>query len=460
MRAHRLAVTPICASCERTERTCLRCGRLTPHASKLIDGKPVCPSCAVHFRPELSCEGCGRKSRQIFSALMEQANALDVEDNTTGKSKRAMLCRSCKTRDSHATCSLCRRHRRIAATSLDRKPLCISCADEKPATHNCPTCGELIAGTGLGKCLSCSLISSAFRRAHILSAGLERPWCRELWEEFAKQLIGSKRHLPKASKVLAASLPYFQAIELAFVESSALTSDALHTEIASPMHRQNLLAYRFLLETVGVQGAKEAREQSNEIRRLNAVMLRVHGKTYASLLEDFVDSLRAKGSATRTIRLYAGAAQTFCERIGAGAETAWRSDAILAFLKHTPGTANSLSAFVGFCRRNKGWDVSMPSKQARREQVGVGQHVVDRLQKALNATKGHRVNDLKLLEVVRVLSAATGLSSRKLLGASIVDTGLADESIMLSVDTKVAPGHPLYPYARQWHLLLKSRLST
>lgn len=457
MRAHRHTATPVCAPCERAVRTCLRCGRLTPLASKLVDGRPVCPSCAVYFRPELSCEKCGRKSRDVFSSLIRQEISGADEGCEQEASKPLRLCRSCHNQNTHATCSVCRRYRPVAAHSLERKPLCRACAGDEPATHHCPGCGELTAGSGDGLCLPCSLKSSATRRAHVLGAGLERAWCREIWDAFATQLIGSSGHLHKASKVLTKSLPYFQAIERACEEQSNLSISALHAEIASPVHRKNLLAYRFILETLGSQGAKEARDHSNEIRRLNAILLRACGTTYAPLLEEFVAELRAKGTADRTVRLYAGVAQTFCERIGASSEAAWGPDAILAFLGHTPGAASSLSAFVGFCRRAKNWEVSMPRKQVRREQVGVGQHAVDRLHKALETTKGRRVEDLKLLEVVRVISAATGLSSRELVGAGIVNNDSAEDDITLSADTKVAPGHPLYPYARQWRLLLKSR---
>lgn len=456
MRGHRLSVEPICSMCERSERTCLRCRRLTPRASKLVEGKPVCPSCAVYFRPELSCEGCGEKSRRIFSSLIDKGAGLDCGDSNAEGSRRLMLCQSCSIRSTHTTCSACRRHRRHVADTLDGKPLCPACA-AKPTTHNCPACGELIAGTGLGRCLPCSLRTSASRKALVLRAGLERPWCHDLWDGFAGELIGSKRHLHKASKILAASLPYFQIVECAFEARSSITSEALHASIASPVHRRHLLAYRFFLDALGVQDAKKARDRFNETRRLEEILVRAQNSAYASLLADFVEALRVKGTASRTIRLYAGVAQTFCARSGTTADRAWKPQSILEFLQHTPGAANSLSAFVGFCRRYKGWSVVMPNKQTLGEQVGLGQHAVVRLKKALASVEGRTAESLKLLEVVRVMSAATGLPARALLSANIGAREHSGGIIVLSDEAQIAPGHPLYPYAWQWLRLIGSR---
>lgn len=252
-------------------------------------------------------------------------------------------------------------------------------------------------------------------------------------------------------------MPYFQAIELAINDRDKLDSNSLHAAISSPVHRRHLLAYRFLIKTLGEQGAIAAREESNEARRLEAILVRAEGKAYAQLLKDFVDAQRVKGTANRTIRLYAGVAQSFCERADASSDAGWRQGAVLVFLKHTPGAASSLSAFVGFCRRHKGWDVSMPSKQVQRELAGVGQHAEDRLRKALTATLDRPVGDLKLFEVARVIAAATGLSLRNLIGATTVGPEGGDGSIFLAVDAQIVPGHPLHPYAVRWRALLDLR---
>lgn len=208
---------------------------------------------------------------------------------------------------------------------------------------------------------------------------------------------------------------------------------------------------------LGPEGAREARDQSNEERRLQAVLERAKGRPYAQLLHDFVDAMRTKGSADRTLRLYAGVAQTFCERAGVDSRSGWGADAVLTFLKHTPGAAASLSPFVGFCRRNRGWEVSMPTKRVRREEVGLGQHAVDRLRRALDSARGRPVDDLKLLEVVRVIAAATGLSHGRLLSVRIPGTTSIDNgSILLAVDAQIEPGHPLHPYAVRWRRLIEA----
>lgn len=240
-------------------------------------------------------------------------------------------------------------------------------------------------------------------------------------------------------------------------DGGKLDNGVLHSAIDSPVHRQHLLAYRFLVQRIGDDAAQAARDLGNEARRLRVVLDRASGKPYELLLNEFVEALLAKGTAARTLRLYTGVAQTFCERIGADSRSGWEKGAVLVFLQHTPGVAASLSPFVGFCRRQKGWDVSIPSKQVRREMLGAGQHAADRLRKALDLVKGRSVSDLKLLEVVRVISAATGLSSRSLVSAHVAIKEGTGASIRLDADAEIAPGHPLHPYADHWRHLLSLR---
>lgn len=314
----------------------------------------------------------------------------------------------------------------------------------------------IIPGSGAGHCLPCSLLIAAHRRSRVLVAALEQPWCRAMWDAFVEHLLDTEAYLSKASKLLTSAIGYFQMIESAFQERDRLTSVSLHEAIASPVHRQHLIAYRFVLEALGGEGADDARAKANEARRLNAVLARAAGRPYVPLLEAFVKSLRSAGKADRTVRLYAGVAQAFCERAAVTPKRPWSSSAVVEYLKHTPGAAASLSAFVTFCRDQQQWDVSMPSKAARRADQARADRTVDRLRSALAKVRGKPVEDLKLLEVVRVISAATGLPMNRLTSAR-PEAPTQQAAVTLAEDACIEPGHLLHPYAVRWRTLIAAR---
>lgn len=468
MRAHRHAVAGgMCGACERAERVCLRCGRLTPHAAKLVDGKAVCSGCVGHFNAELKCSICGRMSRRMFSSLLLQQGSESPGHERDGDALGCAaaetpmpICQPCRNKATHATCASCRKHRRVARTDADGKPLCRSCAAPQPTFHACPSCGEQIAGNGSARCMPCVLLASALLRARVLRAGLEREWCRALWDGFVERLTRSPNPVSKASKRLSASLEYFQLIDNAFERREELTGVSLHQVVSSPMHRRHLLAYRFLLDELGTEGAAEARAESSEVRRLHDVLARAKDRAYESLLKAYIDALRASGAADRTVRMYAGVAQAFCERVAVTPQKVWKPGAVVEFLTHTPGAANSLSRFVTHCRTQLAWDVAMPSKASRGDAKATVTRSVDRVRRALDAVGDRPVDELKLLEVIRVISAATGLPMKQLAAAQISGVPANDARVVLGEDAHIGPGHLLHPYALRWQRLIASRIVT
>jgi hypothetical protein len=307
--------------------------------------------------------------------------------------------------------------------------------------------------------MPCVLRTAALRRARVLCAGLENEWCRELWNGFVDRLTGPASALSRASKRLSASLEYFQAIDAAFKRREELTSTTLHDALPSPMHRRHLLAYRFLLDELGADGAHQAREQSNEERRLVAVIARAKGRGHESLLMGYIDALQTQGVADRTVRLYASVAHAFCERTAASAQRPWKPAAIQEFLMHTPGAANSLSRFVTHCRTTLGWDVAMPPKAAGSMAKARADRSLDRMRRALASVRDREVDELKLLDVVRVISAATGLPMKQLAAAKTALPPVDGGRVVLGEDACIEPGHLLHPYALRWQRLIASRSS-
>jgi len=392
-----------------------------------------------------------RSSRRLFSALVPSQN--DGEQSGLAK-----VCQPCKVKLTHATCSGCRRHRKRWNTSSDGKPMCKACAEPEPDNHACPGCGLQVRGAGASRCFSCVRRDSAARRSRLLAVSLEEDWCRALWADFTSSLIGDEKRLNTVRARVDASIEYFVLIEAAFDSPEAVTSAALHHAIDSPMHRTHLLAYRFLVNKFGLEATADERDVSNEARRLADILDRAAGSPSADLLNGYVAKLQVMGLAPRTVRMYAGVAEKFCERVGATAGRCWSVGAIESFLKHTPGAANSLSKFVNHCRRQHGWDVRMPSKSILKNSPRAARQAVDRMRRALSGVDGRPADELKLLEVSRVIAAATGLTLRHLVAAQNVELPGSDaEPIKLGDDAVIEPGHPLHPFARRWKALIAIR---
>lgn len=451
MRRHRHAPasTP-CDACTRATRVCVRCHRLTPRAAKMVSGQAVCASCSFHFAELMACDACERPSRRLFTTLFPS----DAEEPP----REARVCQPCKVKPTHATCAGCRRHRRVAGALTDGKSLCESCAKPEPDSHVCPGCGGQAPGGGAARCFACVRRDAATRQARLLGAGLEDVWCRDLWAAFTGELIADDKRLSNVRSIVDASIDYFRLLESKFDSREAITSRALHEAIDSPVHRTYLLAYRFLLNVLGLDAAEEDRVQSNEERRLAQILSRANALPSAGLLAGYVEQLRCSGLPLRTVRLYASVAQKFCERTGAALDRCWPAGAIQTYLVHTPGAANSLYKFVGHCRRTHGWDVSMPPKATLKHGPAAAAKAVDRMRLALGRVAGRPVGDLKLMEVSRVIAAATGLKLQQLVAGKHAPMAVEDlKAIKLADDAVIEPGHPLHPFARRWVDLIALR---
>ena len=70
MRAHRHASEePVCDSCIRGKRTCMRCDKPVPQAAKLVGKRAVCNTCAPYFRERRHCANCGKLSFRVSASL-------------------------------------------------------------------------------------------------------------------------------------------------------------------------------------------------------------------------------------------------------------------------------------------------------------------------------------------------------------------------------------------------------
>jgi len=440
MRQHRHAEgEPVCKACIRSKRTCLRCGKFTPLAGKLVGSSAVCGACSPHFRERRPCTGCGRLSsrlsRPLFTGLQDE------------------LCDSCRRGLTDATCAVCRKHRRVAGRNEGGKPLCKDCLPGQEVSHDCPQCGTRVPGGGLARCRGCANRESVQRLALVVSASFEAQWVRELWKGFVALQLEEAASSPKLRQTLDRASSFFAALEKSFASAEEIDAQSLAERMDSRLLRKHLLASRFLVATLELNETEGNREIATERRRIAQIISRCGKAKYGEVLEHYVEWLRAAGVADRTARLYLRAAESFCADAGVDASQAWREQDALRYLAKMPGHAASLSRFFRYCRECRGWDVCLPPRSlwvgtpAKRDA-----DQIKRLRKALQRVGGMDTAILTTREVARLLSLAVGLPATQLLrereAGRVVLHG--DGSVELAPQAVIATADALYPYARRW----------
>lgn len=445
MRIHRHATTPaVCNVCIRSERTCLRCGRFILVAGKLVGSGAVCNSCAPHFREKQLCSSCGRLSSRLSRPLFA-----GIQDS---------MCDSCRSKLTHATCSICNRYRPIQGQDRTDRPHCSDCAPGEPITHQCPDCGSTVNGGGLGRCIPCINARAIRRDAEMTSARLERDWTRKLWSAFVEDQIDLGVKSPGMRKRIANAAEFFVELEQVFPSQENINGSAFAERIDSKMHRKYLLASRFLVTYLHLEAFDESREIATERRRTEDILARNKSELFHGLLEEFAAQLARERTALRTVRLYLRAAEVFCVNAYATEATPWSESALVAHLKHFPGSANSLSRFVSHCKVRYGWDVQMPEKAKWKDPTQKTKKTLTVVKAALRHTSLGSVHEMPLRAVTRLLSAAMGVPASRLLEPAILERQPNDNNaIFVTEDGLIEPGSPLHPFARRWMDLIRRR---
>lgn len=118
---------PICRACSLKDRTCMRCGKALPKASKTFADGAVCRSCVTYYKEPKPCPVCGQLS-------------LRLSRNATKGFSEQQVCEHCQ-RKGNITCGGCGKNRHPAGIRADGKPVCKSCLDRGDKPFVCGTCG-------------------------------------------------------------------------------------------------------------------------------------------------------------------------------------------------------------------------------------------------------------------------------------------------------------------------------
>ena len=187
----------VCASCGRVTRTyrgeaglCSVCCRKDPRFAKgcTACGAPVrmngqnryklqlCHRCKAKAAPLKRCSVCNKESRALL---------------TGGKHQGAPICRRCAYPGEFATCSGCRKWRRVADHTPDGKVVCAKC--KVAPSIVCDECGRDAPRYNNSTCEPCARKRVLTQQAKGLAAEIQNPHYRAMFDEFASDWIASRK---------------------------------------------------------------------------------------------------------------------------------------------------------------------------------------------------------------------------------------------------------------------------
>lgn len=355
---------PSCGSCLRDQRRCARCQRPAPDARIVRDTVPgpdggagitheslVCASCYPYTTPELPCPICNRPSQRL-------SGAAHLPDDLRA-------CPSCVNKQTHATCSRCRRYRKVISFNESGGPLCIGCTGDRPAQHECPGCGSTVKGAGSAQCDACSIAARLRREVSLKAAAIEREWVASLFTAFGEWLLVKNVATGALPKTAVRAFAFFRAIDLDAETHQPIVARDLLRIFDSKQLRANLNVTRFLCERYGFQIDDAARAVARDQALIARGLEESASKPWAEYLVGYKAWLQGRPS--RTQAQYFRTAQAFCEATELS-ECFDQSD-LVKYLESAPGSRANLSVWVTFVRSRYGWMVTMPPKTAQRPSI-------------------------------------------------------------------------------------------
>lgn len=320
-------------------RTCMRCDRsFTGKAGRIVGGKPACPSCGNALRAHVQCSACGKPTRR------------------PGRSPEhaGLVCETCRLATTHATCSSCRRHRRIASRDDTGGPLCPACGSDSPVTHSCPDCGYGTPGSGAARCPACSLVHRIARSVANEAAGLRQGWLRDLFTEFcAWERL--RRARGDMSRHIAAYARFFGVLDRNCADIGAVTQARLIELHGAEGLRRGFQAVAFLAHRLALAWDPDEVAAANERRRVAATMAAAGTAPWAADLEAYRDYLaESRAIAPATTRMYVSAAAALLRSSGAGSVAELTQRHVARHLRRSPGRRTNLQCFLSWVSARSG----------------------------------------------------------------------------------------------------------
>ena len=265
---------PLCRTCSLKDRTCMRCGKALPRATKTLAEGAVCGSCVTYYKEPKPCPVCGQMS-------------LRLSRNATKGFSEQPVCEHCQ-RKGNITCAGCGKNRHPAGTRTDGKPICKSCLERGDNPFVCETCGKEGKPHSKVMCQACYWSKRADKRFKDSVALLSHEWAREAFRMFYNDLIARQDPHAVATTKLERYFLFFAKLDSAFEDPAAITAEHLIASLGADGLRRHAVPYSFLAkEKIIPEIAHESLEESSEHRRQKLILDQAKDAWYGSLLERF-----------------------------------------------------------------------------------------------------------------------------------------------------------------------------
>lgn len=431
-RAHKFSESPvICSACDIETRVCLRCGKPVPRAGKLVNGKPVCPSCTPYLSDPKICTSCGKPSVRLARAPKFGLDNL--------------MCDSCRNKLTHKTCGFCRKYRPVFGTTEKDISYCASCIPGKQVYHSCPGCGCAVPGVGRSRCYSCLNLNRLMKEVDLQALTLNRQWTRDLMLKFALWLHERSGSQPNCFKLFASHEPFFERLDAQFESAQNVQEKELLENFGVGFIRKHLLASIFLQEKLGITIRTEAKiDHANQVR-IREKIVKSAKESWAPLLKNYYLWLDEKPLSTLTKRLYLRAAENFCQSAKLEADRVWKDGALDSFLNQNPGSRASLFRFVTYCRLELGWEVTMPQKK-----ISNTTNVVPRLKSLFKQVEAKGVEAVDPRILIKILALSLGYQHADFLAKTWTLETTGDQSTLISGEEKILLVEDLVSIASTW----------
>lgn len=421
---------PECDECQRDKRECGRCHRPTPRAALIVKVEvpsatgsssaptqtiAVCPSCVPYFREPEPCGICEELSSRLSGASHLPAGI--------------RACPVCVRKDTHATCSRCRKHRKIVSEDGGR-PLCKACSGSSPAWHSCPACGEEVAGAGAHMCDACSIGARLNREVELLVPHFQQRWVADLFTGFSQWSRMRSPVDPRLPANVVRSLDFFLQLDRDTAVRQPLHAEDLLRVHGSKTLRANLNASTFLQQQYGFLVNAQARVAERK-RSLTASRLSsAQGEPWHALLHGYAKSL--EGRSPRTVAQYVATADAFCRQFQISGP--FTQAELVAFLTDKPGARTNIGPWVSYVQRELGWSVTLPPKAPARVALKQDSGRLDRLLKQLEAQS--EPDEALLSEAVALAFGFNGPE----LAREVISVSAAGDLVTSNGTVEVPPG--------------------
>ena len=387
---------------EAVPRTCAACRRgFIGKAGRMLGDRPVCPACAPNLRPPVACVACGRATRRPGHPPWSDGP----------------VCERCQRLGTHATCYVCRRHRRIAATGDDGRPVCVGCAAEVPAAHPCPDCRGTVPGRGAAPCRTCALRRRVERRVAFHTTLLEQPWVRSLFGSFCAW-DGLSRTAGAMTRRIDAYAACFATIDRHCPDPAGLDQELLLCLFRAEGLRRLHIVVRFLVGHLALDWDLGRAEAFIEAGRIEALLAAADKRWWGPTLRDYRDHLaRDSNLQPKTVRFYLNAGAGLLAQAGHADLALLQQSDVDRYLRRKQGQRASLTRFLAHAELAAGVKLAVPLRRRRgnpktRERALLREvrALLDRLDRARDAAEGRSVLAVAISKIYAVpLSAVLAL---------------------------------------------------